>query len=145
MDPSIVSQWLARVPVRFEEPWWLLGLLTVPISILISARSVAGMARWRRRVALAVRIVVLASAARLILGFVPGLLVVAAVRVLFLLDPLSQKVVLMQAVMPTATMATFFMEYVPLDGELLSAAITFSTIASLFTCPFWYWVIQSLV
>jgi len=61
MDLSIVSQWLARVPVRFEEPWWLLGLLTVPISMLISARSVAGMARWRRRVALAVRIVVLAA------------------------------------------------------------------------------------
>lgn len=92
-----------------------------------------------------VRIVVLASVARLIVGFVPGLLVVVAVRMLYPLDPLSQKVVLMQAVMPTATMATFFMEYVPLDGELLSAAITFSTIASLFTLPFWFWVIQRLV
>ena len=88
------------------------------------------------------RIILFSAAMRLVFGFVMGLVIVLVMRRVLAIDPLSQKVVLMQAVMPTATMSTFFMEYVPLDSELLSGAIAFSTIASLFTLPLWYWVIE---
>jgi predicted permease len=90
------------------------------------------------------RIVIFSSAVRLVFGFIPGLAVVVVMRLLLPIDPLSQKVVLMQAVMPTATMSTFFLEYVKIDDELLSGAIACSTIASLFTFPLWFWVIQKL-
>ncbi|MBD3177499.1 MAG: VWA domain-containing protein, partial [Armatimonadia bacterium] len=61
MNLSAVGNWLSQIPVSFEEPWWLLGLLLVPAAFVVSARSVAGMAPWRRRLALAIRVVVLAA------------------------------------------------------------------------------------
>ncbi len=56
MSLETLQSWFAGLPVRFENPWWLLALLSVAVSVLISARSLAGMARWRRRVALWLRI-----------------------------------------------------------------------------------------
>ena len=63
----------------------------------------------------------------------------------FNLDVLSRQVILLQAVMPTATMATFFGEYVHVDEELLSGIIAVSTLLSFFTLPLWVMVIRVLV
>jgi len=91
------------------------------------------------------RLVLAASIFRLAGGFVLGLVVLAALRLLFSLDILSRQVILLQAVMPTATMATFFGEYVHVDEELLSGIIAFSTLLSFFTLPLWVMVIHNLV
>jgi len=91
------------------------------------------------------RLVLAASFFRLVGGFALGLLVVAAVRLLFNVDPLSRQVILLQAVMPTATMATFFGEYVTLDEELLSGIIAVSTLLSFLTLPLWVMAIHALV
>ena len=47
--------------------------------------------------------------------------------------------------MPTATMATFFGEYVRIDEELLSGIIAVSTMLSFFSLPLWVMVIRVLV
>lgn len=91
------------------------------------------------------RLVLAASLFRLAGGFALGLVVVAALRLVFNLDMLSRQVILLQAVMPTATMATFFGEYVSVDEELLSGIIAVSTLLSFFTLPLWVLVIRILV
>jgi hypothetical protein len=91
------------------------------------------------------RLVLAAAFFRLAGGFALGLAVVAALRLLFDLDALSRQVILLQAVMPTATMATFFGEYVRVDEELLSGIIALSTLLSFFTLPLWVLLIRGLV
>ena len=90
------------------------------------------------------RLVLAASFFRLVGGFALGLAVLAALRLLFNVDVLSRQVILLQAVMPTATMATFFGEYVTLDEELLSGIIAVSTLLSFITLPLWVMVIRAL-
>jgi hypothetical protein len=91
------------------------------------------------------RLVLAASFFRLVGGFALGLATVAAICLLFEVDAISRRVILLQAVMPTATMATFFGEYVPLDEALLSGIIAVSTLLSFVTLPLWVMVIQALV
>jgi len=91
------------------------------------------------------RLVLAASFFRLVGGFALGLAVVSLLRLVFSLDGLSRQVILLQAVMPTATMATFFGEYVSIDEELLSGVIAVSTMLSFFTLPLWVMVIRVLV
>jgi predicted permease len=91
------------------------------------------------------RLVLAASLFRLAGGFALGMAVVAVLRLFFNLDILSRQVILLQAVMPTATMATFFSEYVALDEELLSGIIAVSTLLSFLTLPLWVMVIRVLI
>ncbi len=91
------------------------------------------------------RLVLGASLFRLIGGWGLGLLVVWLIRAVFPVDRLSQQVILLQAAMPTATMSTFFGEYVELDEELLSGTIAVSTLLSFFTLPLWVGLIRRLV
>ena len=91
------------------------------------------------------RLVLAASFFRLVGGFALGMAVVVVLRLFFNLDILSRQVILLQAVMPTATMATFFGEYVALDEELLSGIIAVSTLLSFLTLPLWVMVIRVLV
>ncbi len=91
------------------------------------------------------RLVLTASLFRLAGGFALGLAVVFLLRLIFNLDTLSRQVILLQAVMPTATMSTFFSEYVPIDEELLSGIIAVSTLLSFFTLPLWVMVIRVMV
>jgi predicted permease len=91
------------------------------------------------------RLVLAASFFRLIGGFALGMAVVAVLRLFFNLDMLSRHVILLQGVMPTATMATFFGEYVSVDEELLSGIIAVSTLLSFLTLPLWVMVIRILV
>jgi predicted permease len=91
------------------------------------------------------RLVLVASFFRLVGGFALGLVVLAVLRLAFNLDVLSRDVILMQAVMPTATMATFFSEYASMDEKLLSGIIAVSTLLSFVTLPLWVLVIRALV
>ncbi len=79
---------------------------------------------------------------RLVLGFALGVAVVFLVPLLFKLDPLTRKVILIESIMPTATMTVFFTEYAKIDKELHAGIIAFSTLFSLATIPFWYAVVE---
>jgi len=91
------------------------------------------------------RLVVAASFFRLAGGFALGLAVITLLGLFFNFDILSRQMILLQAVMPTATMATFFGEYVSVDEELLSGIIAVSTLLSFLTLPLWVMVIRVLV
>lgn len=88
--------------------------------------------------------VLLASAHRLILGGLFGWLSVLLIGLLFTVDPLSMKVVVLQAVMPTATMSPFFAAYSRMDERLLGSIIAVSTLISLFTLPLWRIVLDRM-
>lgn len=91
------------------------------------------------------RLIAAAASVRLLAGFALGLATTWVVGLFLPLDDLSRKVILLQSVMPTATMATFFAEHAPLQEELLSAIIAISTLVSFLTLPLWVGVIHRLL
>lgn len=90
------------------------------------------------------KIVIAASLTRLIGGFALGVATLFITRFLFSPDVLTERVILMESIMPTAAMTVFFIDYTEMDKELLSGIITFSTLISLITIPFWYYVIEKI-
>lgn len=88
------------------------------------------------------KVVVMASAHRLVLGGLIGWLVVTVVGLLFAVDHLTMKVIFLQAVMPTATMSPFFAGYSRMDERLLGSIIAISTLVSLMTLPLWRLVLD---
>ncbi|TYB30821.1 MAG: AEC family transporter [Candidatus Mcinerneyibacterium aminivorans] len=82
---------------------------------------------------------------RLIFGFAIGIATLFLVKSFFSIDPINQKVILIEAAMPTAAMTPFFAEYVNMDKKLQSGIITFSTIFSLITIPLWYYLVENII
>lgn len=82
---------------------------------------------------------------RLFFGFFLGLITVFFVNILLPIDELTIKVVLLESIMPTAAMSVFFIDFIDIDKELLSGTITVSTLLSLFTIPFWYFIIEKMI
>jgi predicted permease len=113
--------------------------LTIPMILFAIGQNLR-----LRMPAARLRLVLAASFFRLAGGFALGLAVVALLRLFFNLDILSRQVILLQSVMPTATMATFFSEYMAIDEELLAATIAVSTLLSFVTLPLWVLVIRVL-
>jgi predicted permease len=90
------------------------------------------------------KIILIASLHRLIIGFGFGLITILLINKIFYIDQLTTKVILLQSIMPTATMSPFFSEYIRHDTKLLSNTIAFTTLLSLFTIPIWYLIIEYL-
>ena len=86
--------------------------------------------------------VLLSCAHRLILGYALGLATCCIISAVFPMDIITKKVILMEAVMPTAAMAPFFAEHTDLDKHVQAAIITLSTIISMATIPLWYYVTE---
>lgn len=59
MTWSSLKLWFTNLPVGYERPWWLLSAAALILAFAVSARSVAGIPRWHRRLALGLRLVVL--------------------------------------------------------------------------------------
>ncbi len=91
------------------------------------------------------KIILAGSFHRLIFGFVIGVVTLFLVNSIFSIDMINQKVILIEAAMPTAAMTPFFSEYVKMDKKLQSGIITFSTIFSLITIPLWYYLVENVI
>lgn len=129
-----------RLPVVLEDFISRFASLAIPL-ILFAIGQNLNLFMPREQL----RLVLGASLFRLIGGWGLGLMVMLAVRLIFKVDALSQQVILLQAAMPTATMSTFFSEYVQLDDSLLSGIIAFSTLLSFITLPIWVLLINRIV
>jgi predicted permease len=129
-----------RLPVVLNEFAGRFAAMAIPLILFVIGQNLR-----LRFPADKLRLIAAASAVRLLAGVVLGLVAVWVVRLLFPVDPLSRRVILLQSVMPTATMATFFAEHAPLDEELLSSIIAASTLLSFLTLPLWATVIRHLV
>jgi len=90
------------------------------------------------------KIVMAGTVYRLVLGIIPGLAALAVTRFLFSADLLTQKVILMESIMPAAAITVFFTQYTEIDGELQAGIITFSTLLSLAAIPAWYVILESV-
>ncbi len=88
------------------------------------------------------KIALFSSIIRLVFGMVFGIITVYIISRIFKIDELTFKVILLETVMPTATMTAFFADFIDTDKELLASTLTLSTILSLITLPIWYFLIQ---
>ncbi len=129
-----------RLPDIFTDFIGQFAALAIPLILFAIGQNLTLLMPAAR-----LRLVLAASFFRLVGGFALGLITLAALRLFFNVDILSRQVILLQAVMPTATMTTFFSEYAPLDEELLSGVIAGSTLLSFVTLPLWVMVIRVLV
>lgn len=91
------------------------------------------------------RIVLAAAVHRLVFGFLLGGIVAVVLSLLFAVDRITLKVILLQSTMPSAAMSPFFADFIKMDRNLLSSIITFSTLLALLTIPFWYAVVQLIL
>ncbi|MBO7125999.1 AEC family transporter [bacterium] len=90
-----------------------------------------------------VRPVILGTFFRTIFGIIVGAAVLSIVSFCFKdIDITTKKVILMESVMPSAALSPFFADFVDSDKEVVSGIVTFSTIFSLVTLPFWYFMIE---
>lgn len=89
------------------------------------------------------KVVLTGSVYRLVLGIIPGIAALTVTRLIFPVDTLTQKVILMESIMPAAAITVFFTQYTEIDGELQAGIITCSTLLSLATIPVWYIILES--
>ncbi|NMC68347.1 MAG: hypothetical protein GYA61_09025 [Spirochaetales bacterium] len=89
------------------------------------------------------KIALFSSFVRLVFGIIFGLICVFIISRFFRIDELTFKVILLETVMPTATMTAFFADFIEMDKELLASTLTLSTLLSLITLPLWYYLIQT--
>lgn len=93
----------------------------------------------------ALRVVLYGTIFRLVFAFLIGILTTAVVSVLFPTDTLTKKVILLESVMPPATMVPFFADFIATDKEIMSGIITIATLVSMFTIPLFYMLIEQYV
>lgn len=79
---------------------------------------------------------------RLVGGMAIGLSAMFVTMFFFNVDPVTKKVILLESVMPSAAISPFFADFVDSDKEAVSGIVTFSTLVSLLTLPFWYSMIE---
>ena len=90
-----------------------------------------------------VRPVILGTFFRTLFGMIVGIAVLSIVSFCFKnVDITTKKVILMESVMPSAALSPFFADFVDSDKEVVSGIVTFSTLFSLVSLPFWYFVIE---
>ena len=90
-----------------------------------------------------VRPVILGTFFRTVFGIIVGVAVLSIVSFCFKnVDITTKKVILMESVMPSAALSPFFADFVDSDKEVVSGIVTFSTLFSLVTLPFWYFMIE---
>jgi predicted permease len=90
-----------------------------------------------------IKIALFSSSIRLIFGIFLGLIASFIISLFFKIDDLSLKVILLETVMPSATMAAFFADFIDMDKELLAAILTISTLLSLVTLPLWFYLVET--
>ncbi|MBN1196996.1 MAG: AEC family transporter [Candidatus Aminicenantes bacterium] len=89
--------------------------------------------------------IAMAAVHRLLFGFLLGWIVWRLVAFFLPVDGLTGRVILMEAVMPTAAMSPFFTLYFDSDRELVDGVIAVTTLLSMVTLVLWYSVVEWIV
>lgn len=90
-----------------------------------------------------IKTIVSGTVLRLAVGLVFGILAVLLTSLFFNVDTITKKVILVESVMPTAAISPFFCDFIDCDNEAVSGILTFSTLISLLTLPFWFSIVQT--
>ncbi len=91
------------------------------------------------------KVILLSSFTRLILGIFLGIITALTINLIFGLSTINQKVILMESVMPSAVMSIFYANKKDIDASLISSIIAVSTLISLGTIPLWYVLIEKII
>lgn len=86
--------------------------------------------------------IVAGTVLRVFIGIIFGVIAVFITSLIFEMDDITKKVVILESVMPSAAISPFFADFIESDKEVVSGILTFSTLVSLITLPFWYSVIE---
>lgn len=144
--PPVLSAFLAMTMNFYgiKIPEWLaksigsIANITIPAILFTVGLSLSVMLKKDT-----VRPVVLGTFFRTIFGMIIGTVVLSIVSFCFKdIDITTKKVILMESVMPSAALSPFFADFVDSDKEVVSGIVTFSTLFSLVTLPFWYFMIE---
>ena len=144
--PPVVSAALAMALNFYgvKLPAWLIqsigsiANITIPAILFTVGLSLSLMLKKET-----VRPVISGTFFRTIFGITVGIVVMLIVSFCFKnVDITTKKVILMESVMPSAATSPFFADFVDSDKEVVSGIVTFSTIFSLVTLPFWYFMIE---
>ena len=144
--PPVVSAALAMAMNLYgiKLPAWLtqsigsIAGITIPAILFTVGLSLSVMLKKET-----VRPVILGTFFRTIFGMIVGIAVLSIVSFCFEgVDITTKKVILMESVMPSAATSPFFADFVDSDKEVVSGIVTFSTLLSLATLPFWYVLIE---
>ncbi len=144
--PPVLSAFLAMAMNFYgiKIPEWLaksigsIANITIPAILFTVGLSLSVMLKKDT-----VRPVVLGTFFRTIFGMIIGTVVLSIVSFCFKdIDITTKKVILMESVMPSAALSPFFADFVDSDKEVVSGIVTFSTLFSLVTLPFWYFMIE---
>ncbi|MCK5808142.1 AEC family transporter [bacterium] len=91
-----------------------------------------------------IKVIAFGVITRIILSIVPGIIAMLIAAALFpSMDTLTKKIILLIATMPSAAISPFFTEYLTSNRQISSGILTFSTMFSVITIPFWYWMIEN--
>ena len=144
--PPVVSAALAmalnfhgvKLPAWLTQSIGSIANITIPAILFTVGLSLSIMLKKET-----FRPVILGTFFRTILGIAVGIIVMLIVSFCFKsVDITTKKVILMESVMPSAATSPFFADFVDSDKEIVSGIVTFSTIFSLVTLPFWYFMIE---
>jgi predicted permease len=128
------------VPAVFQKVIDQFAALTIPMILFT-----IGLSLKLRMPVTNLKVILTASLYRLIAGFGLGLAVVSLLHLVFAIDTLTWKIILIEAPMPAAALGVFFIQYIDIDKELMSGIIAFSTLISLITIPIWYYVVEQII
>ncbi len=135
-----MNYWQVQIPQVFESFIFTFASFTIPLILF----TIGLMFNFRlKREAYCV--VFWGTIYRLFFGFLIGIATVVIISVLFHFDTTSKKVILLESVMPPATMVPFFADFIKMDKEVMSGIITMATLVSMVTIPLFYLLIEKLV
>jgi len=144
--PPVLSAFLAMAMNFYgiKLPEWLaksigsIANITIPAILFTVGLSLSFVLKRET-----VRPVVSGTLFRTVFGMIVGIAVLSIVSFCFKnVDITTKKVILMESVMPSAATSPFFADFLDSDKEAVSGIVTFSTIFSLVTLPFWYFMIE---
>lgn len=144
--PPVLSAFLAmamnfygvKIPVWLSQSIGSIANITIPAILFTVGLSLSVMLKKGT-----VRPVIFGTFFRTVFGMIVGVAVLSIVSFCFKnLDITTKKVILMESVMPSAALSPFFADFVDSDKEIVSGIVTFSTLFSLVTLPFWYFMIE---
>ena len=127
-----------RIPAWLSQSIGSIASITIPAILFTVGLSLSVMLKKET-----VRPVISGTVFRTIFGMITGVAVLSIVSFCFKdVDVTTKKVILMESVMPSAATSPFFADFLDSDKEVVSGIVTFSTLFSLVTLPFWYVMIE---
>jgi len=127
-----------KVPVWLNKSIEAFASITIPAILFTVGLSFSLIIKKAH-----IKTIISGTVLRLVAGLIFGISAVLLTSLLFNVDTVTKKVILVESVMPTAAISPFFCDFIDCDTEAVSGILTFSTLISLLSLPFWFSIIET--